>query len=121
VENKDSSEPGTLDVRHEIRKDAVWVSLRGELDLATASTLEAALQEAESANNAVPIVLDLRQLAFIDSSGLRVMLAAAKRADDRDRRFILVRGSDQVDRVFRVTGSDRHLEVVDEPPTFEPA
>jgi anti-sigma B factor antagonist len=117
--NAESSEAGTLDVRHETRQGAVWVSLRGELDLATAPVLEDALAEAESASDSPPIVLDLRRLAFIDSSGLRVMLAAAKRAEEATRRFILIRGSDQVDRVFRVTGTDRHLEVVDEPPSFD--
>jgi anti-sigma B factor antagonist len=121
AQNKNSSEAGTLEVGHKVRDDAIWVTLSGELDLATAPTLQAALQEAESGDAAHPIVLDLRRLAFIDSSGLRVVLAAAKRAGDQGRRFVLVRGSDQVDRVFQVTGSDRHLEVVDEPPSFEPA
>lgn len=105
----------------ETREGAAWISPQGELDLATAPTLEEALQATESDADRLPIVLDLRQLSFIDSSGLRVVLAAAKRAEAAGRRLVIIRGANQVDRVLSVTGSDRHLEVVDEPPTFEAA
>ena len=49
--------------------------LRGELDLATAERLEAALSDAGT-----PVVLDLKRLTFMDSTGVRVLLEAAERA-----------------------------------------
>jgi anti-sigma B factor antagonist len=50
------------------------VSLRGELDLATAPRLEHALAEAGDR-----VLLDLRGLTFMDSTGVRVLLEAAER------------------------------------------
>jgi anti-sigma B factor antagonist len=51
------------------------VTLRGELDLATAGRLEAAIEQAGS-----PVMLDLSGLTFMDSTGVRVLLQAAERA-----------------------------------------
>ena len=107
---------GTLEIEAETRDATAWLTLRGELDLATAPALERAL--AKAAGDSAPLVLDLRQLGFIDSSGLRVILSAASQAAEAGRRLILVRGQNQVARVLDITGSDQHLEVVDEPPTL---
>jgi len=54
------------------------LTLRGELDLATAGRLEQALASASA-----PVVLDLRGLTFMDSTGVRVLLEAAEDADGR--------------------------------------
>jgi anti-anti-sigma factor len=51
------------------------------------------------------VILDLRQIEFMDSTGLRVVLSAHQRAHETGRRFALVRGADQVERVLTVTGS----------------
>jgi anti-anti-sigma factor len=51
------------------------LTLRGELDLGTAGQLESALAEAQE-----PVLLDLRELTFMDSTGVRVLLEAAERA-----------------------------------------
>jgi anti-sigma B factor antagonist len=50
------------------------LTLRGELDLGTAAQLEQALREANG-----DVVLDLRGLTFMDSTGVRVLLEAAER------------------------------------------
>lgn len=107
---------GTLEIDAEARDGAAWLTLRGELDLATAPVFERALIEAEGGST--PLVLDLRQLGFIDSSGLRVILSAASQATEAGRRLVIVRGQNQVARVLDITGSDQHLEVVDEPPSL---
>jgi anti-anti-sigma factor len=49
------------------------VTLRGELDLGTAARLEQALAEADG-----DVLLDLRELTFMDSTGVRVLLEAAE-------------------------------------------
>ena len=59
--------------------------------------------------------LDLRQIEFMDSTGLRVLLGAHQRAQERGRRFALVRGADQVERVLKLTGVRDLLTVVDAP------
>jgi anti-sigma B factor antagonist len=104
-----------LELAVERRDAGVVLSLKGELDLASAQRLEAELEGLQAEKPAL-LVADLRQLAFIDSSGLRVILVAAERAGREERRFVVVRGSPEVDRVLEITGADRQLELVSSPP-----
>ena len=53
---------------------------------------------------------DLAGLSFMDSTGLRLIVAAAARAGEAGRRFVVVRGPDPVHRVLELTGLDR-LEI----------
>jgi anti-anti-sigma factor len=87
----------------------------GELDLSSAEYLEEELKRQEQ-SSAPTIVLDLRELTFMDSTGLRVVIAADARARERGARLVIVRAPEEVDRVFRLTRMDEHLELVDEPP-----
>ncbi len=90
--------------------------LTGELDLATAEQLEDELKRVES-SEPPKLVLDLRKLEFMDSTGLRAVIAADSRARERGGKVVIVRAPEEVDRVFRITRMDQHLELVDEPPT----
>jgi anti-sigma B factor antagonist len=91
--------------------DRVVVSLDGELDMASAPLLERAVENVELAG-ATMVVLDLHQLEFIDSTGLRIILAARKRCQERDQEFAVTRGSAQVERLLSVTGMAEHLRTV---------
>lgn len=62
-----------MDVELERERDRVRVVPRGELDLATVGQLETQIEQLCS-RNAATIVLDLRQLAFMDATGLRLLL-----------------------------------------------
>jgi anti-sigma B factor antagonist len=90
---------------------AAVIALQGELDMAGAATLEAELERLDSD----AVVLDLRGLTFMDSSGLRVLVVSAQRAQDRGRRFALVPGAAQVMRVFDITRMRERLEFVPDP------
>lgn len=90
------------------------VSLGGELDLASIPRAEPAL-DALSANNIRGLIFDLRRLHFIDSSGLRFILKAAQLAREREWRFSVVRGGEQVQRVLEATGLDQELPLADDP------
>jgi anti-sigma B factor antagonist len=105
----------TLDVTTSDRPDGVLIELSGELDLATAPKLEDEMKRAEQDDPRM-IVLDLRPLAFMDSSGLRALLAADSRARDAGRRLVLVRGDERVQRVLKITRLDERLEIVDDLP-----
>ena len=61
------------------------------------------------------VVLDLRQLEFMDSSGLRLVVLADMRAREAGRRFVLVKGADTVHRVFEITRMSERLEFVADP------
>jgi anti-anti-sigma factor len=89
--------------RSHARAGAASVRPTGELDLATASRLERALRDAQA--EASQVVLDLRDLTFLDCSGMRVILGAAQRARCAGHRLTVVPGPAQVDRVFTLTGA----------------
>ena len=92
-------------------RDAAWVRVAGELDLATAPQLQQTLRVAEL--RARRVVLDLRELTFIDCVGINVILDASNHARQADGQLVLVRGPSHVDRVFTLTGTSDALEIVD--------
>ena len=94
--------------------DAEILTVSGELDLRTSPELEERLNGAFGAGVEL-VILDLRQIDFMDSTGLRVLLAAHQRAHETGRRFALVRGADQVERVLTLTGVRDLLTIVDAP------
>jgi anti-sigma B factor antagonist len=108
----------TVDERNE--GPAVVLAVAGELDLRTSPELEERLERAFGAG-AELVILDLRQIEFMDSTGLRVLLGAHQRAHESGRRFALVRGADQVERVLTLTGVRDLLTVVDAPEELLPA
>jgi anti-anti-sigma factor len=94
--------------------EMVRLVLAGEFDLSNAAQVEDALKEIERERPPL-LVLDLRELTFMDSTGLRVMVSADARARDDSRRLAVVQGPESVHRVFRITGLDDHLEMVESP------
>lgn len=93
---------------------ATVVAASGELDLRTSPELEERLDHAFK-TDAQLVILDLRRIEFMDSTGLRVLLTAHQRAHDIGKRFGIVRGAEQVERVLRLTGVRDLLTVVDSP------
>jgi anti-sigma B factor antagonist len=91
------------------------VAPTGELDLSGATILEAELDRLAAEPELGAIVLDLRGLEFLDSSGLRLVVLADMRAREAGRRFSLVRGSETVHRVFEITRMSERLHFVDAP------
>ncbi|MDW5597985.1 STAS domain-containing protein [Conexibacter stalactiti] len=103
-----------LELTTETDGTTVRLALEGELDIASAGQVERELTRIE--REAPPaIVLDLRRLAFMDSTGLRIVVAADARAREQGRRLVVVRGPEAVQRIFRMTRLDERLEMVDEP------
>lgn len=91
------------------------LTARGEFDLAA---VEVAEREIGRAEEEAPdtLVIDLSEVSFVDSSGLRVLLGAADRARGQDRRFVVARPSGQVARLLEMTGSTSMLDVTEELP-----
>ena len=87
------------------------ITLRGELDMLATAELE---QELERLTEDV-VALDLRSLLFLDSAGLRTIMLARNRLGSEDRRLVLVRGPQAVQRVFEITRTTDRLEFVDAP------
>jgi anti-sigma B factor antagonist len=91
---------------------ACVVRLAGEFDLAGVEAFEEELGR-RSVPGEETLVLDLRELTFIDSSGLRAVVMADRRIRDEGRRFVVVRGPKKIIRVLDLTGVSERLELVD--------
>ncbi|MEA2479209.1 MAG: anti-sigma factor antagonist [Thermoleophilaceae bacterium] len=105
----------TFEVTSEDRGSAVHMRLSGELDISSATKVEDELARVEPGRPDV-IVLDLRGLDFMDSTGLRLLIAADARAREEGRRLTIVKGPEPVQRVFRITRLEERLELVDDAP-----
>jgi anti-sigma B factor antagonist len=99
--------------------ERIVLRLDGELDLASVPALEDAMTE-ETLDGMAEVVLDLRGLEFIDSTGLRAILLQDKRSTERGQTFALVRGSEQVQRLLDLTHLDEHLKIVSSPEEILP-
>lgn len=106
--------PARFGMEVEERDEAVRVMLHGELDLARAEEVEAQLTRVERGRPA-RLVVDLRGLTFLDSSGLRVIVMTGARSRRDGFPLTVVRGPEQVHHVFEITGMDRELPMVDDP------
>ena len=93
---------------------AVTLTLHGELDLVSSPIFEEALNGARE-SGAELIVVNLRRLEFMDSTGLHLLVTAQQRAHDAGRRFAVVRGGEHVQRLFDLSGIGELLHVVDSP------
>jgi anti-anti-sigma factor len=83
----------------------------GELDHASAQALDDELREAIVESS--PVVLDLGEVNLIDSTGLRVLVLAAKQSALNGNRLKIHRVSDSVRRVIEISGLDRALRLGD--------
>ena len=90
------------------------LTLKGELDISGIARVEDELGRVEETAPAA-VVLDLRGLTFMDSSGLRLVLEADMRARRETRRFAIVPGPESVHRVFLIALLDKRLEFIDDP------
>ncbi len=104
---------GTLVLRSERNGDVHRLALSGEFDLANAATAEAEL-EAVLAGDAPEIVIDMRELEFIDSTGIALLVATLSRDDSEQPRVRFVpSASAAVKRVFDLTGLSERLPRAD--------
>lgn len=103
--------PFRVEVRRDERATVLVVS--GELDLASSPMLEGELEHAFEAVNTQLVILDLERLEFMDSTGLSVLVKAHQQAQETGRRFGLVRGRPQVQRLLSLTGVSERIAVAD--------
>jgi anti-anti-sigma factor len=95
------------------------VRVGGELDLVNAPAVAELLRRAEA--HAPLIIVDLRDVSFIDSSGLHVAVTANARIRRSGGRLVIVQGPRQMRRIFELAGIDEPLEMLAVPPAELPA
>jgi anti-sigma B factor antagonist len=102
---------------HQIESDEsgrTLLRLIGDLDMAASSTLRTVLHELQH-EGAQEVVVDLRELSFLDSMGLSTLLEASVAGQDGHRTVSFIRGQRTVQRVFAVTEVDKRVTWVEPP------
>jgi anti-anti-sigma factor len=99
--------------RSQISNSACRLSVTGELDLATVPKLE---DEANKAllDGAKRIEIDLANLGFIDSTGLRMFLQLNERAASEGWSLLMVKPSEPVRTILQITGAGDELPISEE-------
>ena len=89
------------------------VTVRGDVDLATVGALRNELTGA--LDRAGKVVLDLREVTFMDTQGLAAVIEAEQASSGRGTPFVVVRAPATVHRLFDMIGLTERLTVVDDP------
>ncbi len=95
-------------------QDRVILELDGELDMVNARLLRDALAGPDVLASTM-VVLDLRRLSFVDSTGLKAIFTARNESRRRGQEFAVTRGSQQVERLLSVTRLGEHLRTIATP------
>jgi anti-sigma B factor antagonist len=94
--------------------DTVHVTLRGSLDLARAYDFDDAMRRIERSAPGC-LLLDLRELDFLDTAGLARLIAVRRRCRRSGRRLVLVRGPRSVQQLFALMLVEEQFELVADP------
>lgn len=100
-----------LQIEVERDRDTMVIKLHGELDLASAPAFAAELEETRTQDQSV-IVIDLTQLEFMDSTGLRSILVAHDHCGEHGQRFAIIPGGRQVARLLEIARVEDHLDLI---------
>jgi anti-sigma B factor antagonist len=100
---------GFCSVSIERDADTAFIRLEGELDLACEDNFRAAVVSRMASWRPSTVIIDLRELTFIDSCGLRMLLWLGASAREEGFELTLVRADGQVRKVLRITRLDRLL------------
>ena len=102
--------PFSCEVAHD--DGAARVRPAGELDISTVPVLEGHLRQAH-ADGSRHVIVDLRALDFMDSTGLTLLARWSVAADQDGYTFAVVPGSERIQRLFVLTGLDEVFSFVD--------
>nr|WP_128894571.1 anti-sigma F factor antagonist [Longirhabdus pacifica] len=101
----------SLKVDIETNRQAVIVRLKGELDHHTASMVKQKMEEALDRENSCHIILSLKDLKFMDSSGLGVIIGRYKQVKDKGGKMVVCDINPQIYRLFEMSGLFKILNI----------
>ena len=99
-----------LEISSEITDTKTIIRIEGEVDVSNASELRDALDTA-LADGAKEVEADFAEVAYIDSTGIGVLVGAAHRAQESGSVFVVANPQKNVERVFTLLGVDKDLNV----------
>jgi anti-sigma B factor antagonist len=88
------------------------IAVTGEIDLATVPELETAIDSVFSTNSH-PLVVDLRDSSFMDSTGLKALVMANRRFDESGRSFAIAVSGGPVSRLIDLSGVESSVRIVE--------
>ena len=88
------------------------IVVEGEVDLATVEELENAIEQAFS-RNSHPLVVDLSESSFMDSTGLKALVMADRRFEEDGRSFAIAVSGGPVARLIDLSGVESSVRIVD--------
>jgi anti-anti-sigma factor len=103
------SEQGSFVVRAERRNGVARISAIGELDMRTVPLLERALEAVDHLKPA-RVILDFRELSFVDSTGVHAIVRAHIRATENGGVLVVMNSSESVRKVFELTRTEHLFE-----------
>lgn len=92
------------------RDDVIVLTVSGEVDVYTAPQLRSALEERIAAGHKA-FVVDMQEVAFLDSTGLGVLVGRLKAVKKVDGWLRVVCTNERILRLFGITGLDRVLPI----------
>jgi len=101
-----------LSLQSEKHGDTQILRLRGELDLANAEPVETALSDA-LANGQCRVVVDMRELEFIDSTGIAILVAALGSAGEDGKLCFIPSRAQAVSRILQLTGIGERMPLAE--------
>ena len=99
-----------LEISSEITDEKAIIRIEGEVDVSNASELRDALDTA-LADGAKEVEVDFAEVAYIDSTGIGVLVGAAHRAQESGSVLVVANPQKNVERVFSLLGVDKDLNV----------
>ena|SRR5271165_1703351 len=106
--------PAPFEVRSEFEADAGCLIIVGELDIATTPQLQEAVR-ATIARGVRELTIDLRELSFMDSSGLRLLITLHEHAGNEGWILRLLKPAEPALTILVLTGADKNLPFVEDP------
>ncbi len=94
----------SFEIETEIKQNALIVRLKGELDHHTADMVKARMEEAIESGKSLHIILCMKELDFMDSSGLGVILGRYKQVTSKGGKMVVCDVSPAVYRLFEMSG-----------------
>ncbi len=102
------ADPREFDLQIEPGGEGTRIVLKGDVDIAAVPELESARERALG-QRPERLLIDLRQVDFVDSSGLKFLLETHRLAQQDGWELALTRPTERAMKVFEVTGAERHL------------
>ncbi|TVY11549.1 anti-sigma F factor antagonist [Paenibacillus cremeus] len=103
----------SLQIELEHYRKALIVRLHGELDHHTAETVKTRMEEAILRGNSSHVILSLKALTFMDSSGLGVILGRYKQITAKGGKMVVCDVNPAVYRLFEMSGLFKILTIQD--------